>query len=122
MPIVTILKTRFHENAVLISWEVLPPNDLTNEENFRFEVCPRTQLVIHLLHLVDLFLLHIFESLLLNVLLVLAGRFFSVIQEFMCVPYSMLLVVLARIGVLTITLNGVVVHVFCLFPDCSIIG
>lgn len=122
MPIVTILKTRFHENAVLIGWKVLSPNDLTNEENFRFEVCPRTQLVIHLLHLVDLFLLHIFESLLLNVLLVLAGRFFSVIQEFMCVPYSMLLVVLARIGVLTITLNGVVVHVFCLFLDCSIIG
>ena len=79
MPVVTILKTGLHENSVFISWKILTPNDLANEKNFRLEVCPHAQFVIHLLHLIDLLLLHSFESLLLVVLLILASGFFSVV-------------------------------------------
>jgi len=79
VPVFAILETSLHENAVFISWKILTPNDLANEKNFRLEVCPRAQLVIHLLHLIDLFLLHSFESLLLDVLLILASGFFSVV-------------------------------------------
>ena len=102
VPVVTVLKAGLHENAILVSGEVLATDDLPNEEHLWLEVCPCAQLAAHLLHLINLLLLHVFQSLLLGVKgdgVILIAVFVSVIEQLRGALYRVLLVVLARIGI-----------------------
>ena len=63
-PVLAILQARLHKNAVEVSGEVLAADDLPNEVHLRFEIGLCAQLIAKLLHLVDLLLLQVLESLL----------------------------------------------------------
>ena len=66
VPVFTILKASLHEYAIQIGGEVLPTDDLPNEVHLRFKISLRAQLASQLLHLINLLLLHVFQSLLLS--------------------------------------------------------
>lgn len=68
-PVVAVLEACLHEDAVLVRGEVLPTNNLANEEDLRLEVGTCPHLVIQLLQLVDLLLLQVLERLSFGVIL-----------------------------------------------------
>ena len=66
VPVVTILETGLHENAIQVRGKVLASDYLPNEVHLRFEVSLCAQLATKLLHLLDLLLLEVLQSLLLS--------------------------------------------------------
>ena len=69
VPVFAVLKARLNEDAILVSGEVLPANNLANEEDLGFAVGSCPHIGAQLLYLVDLLLLHVFKGLLLVLLL-----------------------------------------------------
>ena len=65
VPIVAVLETSLHEDAIKVGGKVLTAYDLPNKVHLGLEVCLCAQLATQLLHLFDLLLLEILQGLLL---------------------------------------------------------
>ena len=86
-PILAVLQARLHEDAILVSREVLPADDLANEVDFRFKVCAGASIASKLLHLVHLLLCQIAHRLL--------SSFLTMAEELIGLLNVLVLIVLA---------------------------
>ena len=63
-PVLTILQTGLNEDTILVRGEVLASDDLADEVDFWFVVSSGAHYLAHLLHLINLAELHVFQCLL----------------------------------------------------------